>query len=98
MLGQSDGPLGSHAAKVLAVELTEGDQSDPALLRPLGQPRSLSLLLFFYDAWADAAQHLAKGDVLDVGAPSTCTHPCTHETRAVGVGVPLARNGYLLYR
>lgn len=66
MLGQSDGPLGSHCSSVLGVELTEGDQSDPAVVRPLGQPRSPSLLMYFYDEWAVAAQHLVRGDVLEV--------------------------------
>jgi len=65
-LGQSDGPLGSQAARVLAVELVEGDTSDSALLRKVGAAKPPKLMVYFYDAWADSAQHLAKNDVLEV--------------------------------
>jgi hypothetical protein len=66
LVGQSDGPLGSIASRVVSAELSEGDTMNPHAVRTAGVPKSPRLMIFLYDEWADASQHLAKGDMLQV--------------------------------
>lgn len=72
LVGQSDGPLGGIASRIMAAELSEGDTLNPNAVRKAGVPRTPRLMIFFYDEWADAATHLSKGDVLQVSICLSC--------------------------
>ena len=60
-LGQSDGPLGASATKVMAIEVVEGDDSDPGVARGAATgPRPRRLMVYFYDAWAVGVHPFGK--------------------------------------
>ena len=98
MLGQSDGPLGSMgASQVMALELAEGDASDPLARVPaIGVARRPALMVYLYDAWALAAQHLAKGDVLEVPPRNPSPRACAGNSNAPSRALCAPRQPFLL--